>query len=34
MNDVGWNMTEMAARLCCERGKLSHLLNGKAGDAN
>ena len=31
MDDVGWNVTEMAARLGCERGTLSRLLNGKAG---
>ena len=31
MNDVGWNVTETAARLGCERGTLSRLLNGKAG---
>ena len=31
MAEVGWNVTETAARLGCERGTLSHLLNGKAG---
>ena len=31
MNEVGWNVTETAARLGCERGTLSRLLNGKAG---
>ena len=31
MGDVGWNVTETAARLGCERGTLSRLLNGKAG---
>ncbi len=31
MDDVGWNVTETAARLGCERGTLSRLLNGKAG---
>ena len=30
-DDVGWNVTETAARLGCERGTLSRLLNGKAG---
>ena len=30
MEDVGWNVTETAARLGCERGTLSRLLNGKA----
>ena len=30
MDDVGWNVTETAARLGCERGTLSCLLNGKA----
>ena len=33
MDDVGWNVTETAARLGCERGMLSRLLNGKAGAA-
>ena len=31
MDDVGWNVTETAARLGCERGTLSRLLNGKSG---
>ena len=31
MDDVGWNVTKTAARLGCERGTLSRLLNGKAG---
>ncbi len=31
MDDVGLNVTETAARLGCERGTLSCLLNGKAG---
>jgi len=31
MEDVGWNVTETAARLGCERGTLSRVLNGKAG---
>ena len=31
MDCVGWNVTETAARLGCERGTLSRLLNGKAG---
>ena len=31
MDSVGWNVTETAARLGCERGTLSRLLNGKAG---
>ena len=31
MDDVGWNVTETAVRRSCERGKLSLLLNGKAG---
>ena len=30
MDDVGWNVTETAARPDCERGTLSCLLNGKA----
>ena len=28
MDEVGWNVTETAARLGCERGALSRLLNG------
>ena len=31
MDEVGWNVTQTAARLACERGTLSRLLNGKAG---
>jgi len=31
MDDVGWNVTETAARLGCERGTLSRVLNGRAG---
>ena len=31
MDGVGWNVTETAAGLGCERGTLSRLLNGKAG---
>ena len=31
MEEVGWNVTETAQRLSCERGTLSRLLNGKAG---
>ena len=30
MDDVDWNVTETAARLGCERGTLSRLLNGNA----
>ncbi|MCY3590767.1 MAG: HigA family addiction module antitoxin [Acidobacteria bacterium] len=31
MDEVGWNVTETALRLGCERGTLSRLLNGKSG---
>ena len=31
MDEVGWNVTETAARLGCERGTLSRLPNGKVG---
>ena len=31
MEEVGWNVTETADRLGCERGTLSRLLNGRAG---
>jgi len=31
MDQLGWNVTETAERLGCERGTLSRLLNGKAG---
>jgi len=30
-DEVGWNVTETAARLGCERGTLSRLLSGRAG---
>ena len=30
MDEVGWNVTETAARLGCERGTLSRLLNRRA----
>ena len=30
MEEVGWNVTQTAARLGCERGTLSRVLNGKA----
>ena len=30
-DDVGWNVTETAKRLGCERGPLSRLLNGNSG---
>ena len=30
MEEVGWNVTETAGRLRCERGTLSRLLNGRA----
>ena len=30
MEEVGWNVTETADRLRCERGTLSRLLNGRA----
>ncbi|WP_419857160.1 helix-turn-helix transcriptional regulator [Candidatus Palauibacter irciniicola] len=30
MDEVGWNVTETAARLGWERGTLSRVLNGKA----
>ena len=29
MDEVGWNVTETAAHLGCDRGTLSRLLNGK-----
>ena len=28
MNDMGWNVTETAVRLGCERGMRARLLNG------
>ena len=31
MEEVGWSVTETAARLNCGRGTLSRLLNGKTG---
>ncbi|MCY4152306.1 MAG: hypothetical protein OXE94_08755 [Aestuariivita sp.] len=31
MDDVGWNVTETAARCSGECGMLSHLLKGKSG---
>ena len=31
MDEVGWSVTETAARLGCERGTLSRVLNGRAG---
>ena len=31
MEEMGWNVTETAARLHCERGTLSRFLNGHAG---
>ena len=31
MEEVGWNVTEISARLGCTRSTLSRLLNGKAG---
>ncbi|MCY4563071.1 MAG: HigA family addiction module antitoxin [Gammaproteobacteria bacterium] len=31
MDHVGWNVTETAGKLGCERGTMSRLLNGKAG---
>ena len=31
MEEVGWNVTETAARLRCERGTLWRPPNGKAG---
>ena len=31
MDASRWNVTETAARLGCERGTLSRLLNGRAG---
>ena len=31
MEAAGWNVTETAAHLGCERGTLSRLLNGRAG---
>ena len=31
MDEAGWTVTETAARLGCERGTLSRLLNGRTG---
>ena len=31
MKEAGWNVTETAEHLGCERGTPSRLLNGKAG---
>ena len=31
MEEVGWTVVETVARLNCERGTLSRVLNGKAG---
>ncbi len=31
MEETGWNVTEAAARLNCDRGTLSRVLNGRAG---
>lgn len=31
MQEVRWSVTQTAARLGCERGTLSRLLNGKTG---
>ncbi len=31
MDEVAWSVTETAARLGCDRGTLSRVLNGKAG---
>lgn len=31
MAEAGWSIIETAARLGCERGTLSRLLNGRAG---
>ena len=31
MDEMGWDVTETAVRLDCERGTLSRLLNGKSG---
>ena len=31
MEETGWNVTGTAARLNCDRGTLSRVLNGKAG---
>ena len=31
MEETGWNVTEAAVNLGCERGTLSRLLNGRSG---
>ncbi len=31
MEEMGWNVTGTAARLNCDRGTLSRVLNGRAG---
>ena len=31
MDEMGWNVTQTAVRLGCERGTLSRVLNGRAG---
>ena len=31
MDELGWSVTETAARLQCDRGTLSRVLNGRAG---
>ena len=31
MEETGWNVTETAARLNCDRGTLLRVLNGRAG---
>ena len=31
MEEAGWTVSETAARLSCERGTLSRVLNGRAG---
>ena len=30
MEETGWTLGETATRLCCERGTLSRVLNGKS----
>lgn len=31
MDEAGWTVSETAARLSCDRGTLSRVLNGRAG---
>ena len=31
MAETGWNVTDTAVHLGCDRGRLSRVLNGKAG---